>query len=106
QAAIDSLASQPVGTNGFRGVILLHAGIYPMTGTINLTASGIILRGEGSGVSGTILRRTDVNADIINLSNGASSSKVSGSDRTILGAYIPVGATWLTLNDTSGYSVG
>jgi len=106
QSAIDTLAAQPVGTNGFRGVILLKRGIYTMTGTINIDASGIVLRGEGSDTNGTILRRTDVNADIINISNGGGSSKISGSDRTIVNTYVPVGATWMALSDTSGYNVG
>jgi len=49
QNAINEVASLPIDANGFRGTLLLKAGIYRVYGTINLNESGIILRGEGDG---------------------------------------------------------
>ena len=46
QAAINEVAAMPL-VNGIRGAILFKAGTYEMSSTINVTASGIVLRGEG-----------------------------------------------------------
>ena len=51
QKAINELAAtEPV--NGFRGAILLKPGIYHCENPININASGIVLRGSGSGENG------------------------------------------------------
>jgi len=55
QAAINYMATQPV-VNGFRGAVFLAAGEYPISNSITINASGIILRGAGDGTNGTILR--------------------------------------------------
>ena len=108
QAAINTLSAQPVGTNGFRGVILLKRGVYTFTGTMQINASGIVVRGEGDGTNGTILRRTDSNADAINIVNNpkTSRSKVSGTTHNITNSYVPVGATWFSLDSVAGLTVG
>lgn len=48
QAAIDKVGAYPLDENGIRGVVLLKAGRYNVDGTINMTYSGVILRGEGN----------------------------------------------------------
>src|SRR5699024_1447840 len=47
QSAIDELAATKPDENGFRGTILLKKGIYRIPGTLRVTTSGIVLRGEG-----------------------------------------------------------
>ena len=47
QAAIDEVAALPL-EGGFRGAVLLEPGIYRCGGTINITASGVVLRGSGA----------------------------------------------------------
>jgi hypothetical protein len=47
QSAIDALSKKTADANGFRGTILLRKGIYKIPGTIRISASGIVLRGEG-----------------------------------------------------------
>ena len=49
QAAIDEVAKLPADANGFRGAVLLGPGAFPCAATINITASGVVLRGSGSG---------------------------------------------------------
>lgn len=49
QAAIDRAGNLPLGPHGFRGAILLRAGVYHVNGTIRLNHSGVVLRGEGDG---------------------------------------------------------
>src|SRR6478735_8313752 len=48
QAAIDELSKQPLDKNGFRGTVLLKKGTYPLSGSIKIIASGIVLRGEAN----------------------------------------------------------
>src|SRR6185295_15805053 len=55
QAAIDRLSALPLDANGFRGALLLRAGYYRMAMPVFIRASGIVLRGEGMGDTGTIL---------------------------------------------------
>src|SRR4051794_3440873 len=55
QAAIDKVSAMPVGRNGFRGAVLLRAGYYKMATGVTIKASGVVLRGEGMGDTGTIL---------------------------------------------------
>ncbi|WP_448634875.1 hypothetical protein [Pedobacter panaciterrae] len=47
QQAIDEVAALAPDRNGYRGAILLKKGSYPISGSISIQTSGIILRGEG-----------------------------------------------------------
>jgi hypothetical protein len=62
QAAIDQVSKLPLDANGFRGAVLLAAGLYPIGGQIRITTSGVILRGEGTDVTGTGLTGTVLEA--------------------------------------------
>jgi hypothetical protein len=53
QAAIDQVSKLPIDANGFRGAVLLKAGLYPIKGQIRITTSGVVLRGEGTDVPDT-----------------------------------------------------
>jgi hypothetical protein len=53
QTAIDQVSKLPVDANGFRGAVLLKAGLYPISGQIKITTSGVVLRGEGTDTTGT-----------------------------------------------------
>ena len=55
QAAIDRVSALPLDKNGFRGTILIKMGYYKMAQPITIQASGVVLRGEGMGDTGTIL---------------------------------------------------
>src|SRR6185369_13772438 len=55
QAAIDRVSALPLDRNGFRGAVLLNAGYYRMATSLRIQASGVVLRGEGMGDTGTIL---------------------------------------------------
>src|SRR5262249_40942139 len=62
QGAIDQVSTLPLDANGFRGAVLLKAGLYPISGQIRITTSGVILRGEGTDVTGTGLTGTVLEA--------------------------------------------
>ena len=55
QAAIDRVSALPLDQSGFRGAVLLKMGDYKMATPITIQASGVVLRGEGMGDTGTIL---------------------------------------------------
>ena len=62
QAAIDKVSALPLDKNGFRGAVLLRAGYYRMATPLTIKASGVVLRGEGMGDTGTILVGTGTGA--------------------------------------------
>jgi hypothetical protein len=55
QAAIDKVSALPLDRSGFRGTVLLKAGYYKMATPVLIQASGVVLRGEGMGDTGTVL---------------------------------------------------
>lgn len=55
QAAIDKVSALPLDKSGFRGTVLLKAGYYKMATPVLIQASGVVLRGEGMGDTGTVL---------------------------------------------------
>jgi hypothetical protein len=115
QAAIDRVSSLPLDTSGFRGAVLLRAGYYKMATPIRIQASGVVLRGEGMGDTGTILVGTGTGRPPAAAGAGASvagpggglgggqatlvqiagSSGVTTNDQTrqvVTDEYVPVGA--------------
>src|SRR5688572_23545956 len=55
QAAIDRLSSRVPDAQGFRGAVFLRAGYYRVATPLRIQASGVVLRGEGMGDTGTVL---------------------------------------------------
>ncbi|QDU88437.1 hypothetical protein Pla175_18150 [Pirellulimonas nuda] len=58
QAAIDQVSALPLGSDGFRGAVLLGAGDYEVSGQLTISASGVVLRGSEKDASGTALHAT------------------------------------------------
>ena len=107
QAAIDSLAAQPLGTNGFRGAIYLNPGVYAMSNGLNVTASGIVLRGAGWSTNGTLLHLLVSHVLwTVNNPSGVGRSEVANTQHNIVSPYVPLGANWFTMDSTSNWSVG
>jgi len=55
QAAITRVSELPMDPQGFRGALLLRAGYYRVSSPLRIQASGVVIRGEGMGDTGTIL---------------------------------------------------
>jgi hypothetical protein len=107
QNAINTVGTMPVGPNGFRGAILLKAGLYPVSSSVTINKSGIVLRGEGSGPGGTVLEMTGGNITILVMDNGGTgASQVSGTQHNLTDSYVPVGAKWFRVDATNGLAVG
>ena len=58
QNAINQVQDMSLNNDGVRGVILLKSGLYEVSNSIKITKSGVILRGEGQGENGTVLKAT------------------------------------------------
>ena len=107
QKAIDYVASLPADRNGIRGAVLLLKGRHEVFGGLQITNSGVVLRGQGAGENGTILvaagldRRT-----LIRICGRCEKSARGGSARQVADEYVPVGATSFRLKDPSGWNVG
>ncbi|HWW02201.1 MAG TPA: hypothetical protein VNZ64_21045 [Candidatus Acidoferrum sp.] len=104
QSALDTLAkSEPAG--GFRGAVLLRPGTYNCSRTINLSASGVVLRGSGSGAVGTVLKMTG-SPHLCILVAGLSGAQPAGEPARIRDAYVPSGATSVTVEHGSQFKAG
>src|SRR5262249_1920356 len=58
QAAINAVSALPPDENGFRGAVLLVPGTFNCSAALNISTSGVVLRGSGSGANGTIINAT------------------------------------------------
>jgi hypothetical protein len=105
QAAIDKLAKEPLDPHGFRGAILLRNGTYRISGTVLLNASGIVLRGEGNGESGTVLLAQGTPHTVIRV-GGSGSWQREGAEHAVVDDYVPVGANVIAIDDASELHVG
>ena len=105
QSAIDHVASLPLGINGFRGAVLLRPGRFRVEGQLHLNASGVVLRGSGTGADRTIIiaegsgRRTLIQV-------GGEGIPVIGSPIDLTDQKVKAGDRTLSLGSTVGLTVG
>jgi len=103
QTAINEVAAMPL-VNGIRGAILFKAGTYEMSTTINVTASGIVLRGEGVT---TIFKATGtVQYDFIHITGGSGTTDISSTQKQVTDAFVPVGTKSVTVQSGHTFVVG
>ena len=104
QLAIDELAKKQPNASGIRGAILLKKGIYNIPGSLKITNSGIVLRGEGEETklvaTGMGKRKT-----IIATGDGKL-TETAGTRVKITDHYVPVGAKSFQVASAKGYAVG
>jgi hypothetical protein len=105
QAAIDKASQLPVRANGVRGAVLLRKGRYAVGGSLNITASGVVLRGEGPGEDGTVLIATGKQPrTLINVSGADQLTRHSA--HAVVDDYVPVGARKVRVDSTEKFKVG
>jgi hypothetical protein len=105
QSAIEELAKQPLDASGFRGALLLHKGVYRIAGTINLNASGIVLRGEGSGEDGTSLVAQGKPRALVRVGGEGKWQRV-GEAHAIVDDYVPIGANSVAVDGAAEFHAG
>lgn len=92
QSAIDVVARQPIGMNGFRGAVVLKKGSYAVLGTLKIRANGVVLAGEGMGPDGTILKAIGKGRRPLILVQGNNDPAMDGPVFGVATAYVPIGA--------------
>lgn len=103
QLAINQVAAMPLQANGFRGAILFKAGLYEIASRINITASGIVLRGEGNT---TEFRATGTTQYDLILINGGSVTVNSASEKKVTDSFVPIGIKNVTVESGHSFAVG
>ena len=116
QNAIDEVAAMPL-QNGFRGAVELAPGTFTCSRPIILSASGVVLRGGGSGQDGTTIKMIGGNHTAIVIGRGntkvplgkterSDSGEVNAAHTLITDTYVPSGAVSFTVADASGLAIG
>lgn len=88
QQAIDKISSMKPKKNGFRGALLLKEGTYYIDKPLHISASGIVIRGEGRDKTTIIKRGVDRGA-VISLSPFPSPQGKGVKSERILISWIP-----------------
>lgn len=107
QAAIDLVEALEPDQNGFRGVVLIKAGHYSLENILTIRASGVVVRGEGQGLNGTVLHANPRLAhNVISILGTAGVNKDPASEQAITTEYVAVGSYSFEVADASNYTVG
>lgn len=106
QAAIDQVSSLPLSSAGFRGAVQLGAGQYQIGGTLNINASGVVLRGATATATDTELVTTGGIRTLIQVGGQGGSYTPVGTTHYVADRYVPVGAMSMNLDSTVGFAVG
>jgi hypothetical protein len=115
QAAIDDVSARPLDANGIRGAVLLRAGYYRMATPLRIRASGVILRGEGHGDTGTILVGTGTGGGpgggpaagtLVVIGGASGATPREESAQLITDDVVPVGARRFRVVSTRGLRPG
>lgn len=120
QAAIDRVSALAPDQNGFRGTVLLRMGYYKMATPITIPASGVVLRGEGMGDTGTILVGTgNPRANepagrgfgrslptLVKIAGAAGSVPKEESKQLVTADYVPVGTRSIPVASARGFRAG
>jgi hypothetical protein len=104
QAAIDAVSKLPL-QNGARGAVLLAPGAYTLAGAIAISASGVVLRGSGSGSGGTVITST-YGTDWLVRMRGSGGPAAGANPAAITDAYVPSGASSFHVDDATKIAVG
>jgi hypothetical protein len=108
QDAIDEVSELPLDASGARGAVLLQAGLYEVEGTLTIKTSGVVLRGEGQGANGTVIKATKkAQHNLIEIKgSGSGFGEVTGTRKAITQQYVPTGSATLIVESATGFSVG
>jgi len=104
QHAIDEVSAKPIHDR-WRGAVLLAPGVFQCSGVLNITASGVVLRGSGTGDNGSTIKMTGDPHVAIAIA-GDKQAKYLGTTAHIVQPYVPSGAQTITLDDASSFAAG
>jgi len=105
QHALDEVGSLAPDAMGFRGAVLLQPGTYFIAGSLKINASGVVLRGSGTGSNGTILLATGFSRETV-ISMSGKPDSVSGKYIAVSDSFVPVNSFVLHVSNASGLKTG
>jgi hypothetical protein len=106
QAAINAVSAMTLNvTTGFRGAVLLAPGSYTVSKTLQISASGVVLRGSGAT---TVLTMSAAATPypLVVMGSSSATPMYAGASTTITDTYVPAGAMTIDVASTAGLSVG
>ncbi len=109
QNAINQVAAMPIDASGYRGTILFTAGTYNISNTITISASGIVLRGEGFNDTGTnFIATKTAQHTLFNFvgTSGTSYNSTSSTRKAITDQYVAIGKKQITVASGHTFAVG
>lgn len=107
QQAIGYVGALPPDTNGLRGAVLLLSGRHEVGGSLLLDRSGVVLRGQGSGIGGTVLVATGSDRRTLIRAVGRNDLTIhTGAWGKVTCTNVPVGACQIPIADASGVHPG
>jgi hypothetical protein len=104
QKAIDKVSGLPL-VDGVRGAVELAPGVFHCSGTLNIAASGVVLRGSGTGGDGSTLQETGDPRLALSVA-GKLNVSAPGAATYATDDYIPFGATSIHVRSASGFHPG
>ena len=104
QQAIDEVSTYPLDANGFRGAILFKSGLYEISDTVKVAASGIVLRGEGSATEFKGTKTAQFS--LFYFSGNSGVNYISSTKKAITNPYVPYGSNQLTVASGHTFVVG
>ena len=106
QAAIDRVSALPMNANGLRGTVQLMKGVYEVSGTVKISASGVVVRGAGDSDGGTMIVATSRQQVPLFQVAGRSGFKIKGNAEAIIDPFVPVGARSFRVARGAQFKVG
>ncbi|MEL7159320.1 MAG: peptidoglycan-binding protein, partial [Bacteroidota bacterium] len=116
QAALDELAARTPDANGYRGALLLEAGVYDVSGQLFIRESGMVLRGVGqaeTSADNTIIRglgNTPERRNLIVMGPISSApnwaAAVTGTESIVTAPFTPNGSRTLEVAAAELYREG
>jgi hypothetical protein len=91
------------------GAVVLAAGDWEVQGIVRVRRSGQVLRGEGDGPTGTVLKATldtPHQRSVVILGTGNGGWTLSSTRTNITSGYVPVNSFSFEVESTAGYNVG
>lgn len=115
QAAIDKVAKMPL-VGDFRGAVILEPGDYTISKTIQISSSGVVLRGIGSGLEGDEVSTLNLSGNPFNaisiraLRNEGNRENNTGEvnkvQSEVSDQYIPSGTNTFLVKNAAKFRVG
>jgi len=105
QSAINYVASLQPDKNGIRGAVLLEKGKYDVLGSLIINTSGVVLRGSGATLEGTVLVAGGNDRATFIKVLGKKNQKIDKPVK-ITNPYVPVNSSQVTVADGAQFKAG